>query len=1073
MKKKIVIILIAFLILGGFVSFLGISFAEKIPTSIPSIEIKSSNADYDNKEAGAWKVTKSAKWISRGKARITFDIDTIIKSNTDYKDFILVLDTSVSMEGNKIRLLKENTIDLVEDILQDQDSRVGLITFSTESTILSELSNNTADLTNKVQEITALGDTNYYKALVNVDEILAESASDRPAVVLFLTDGLPNLNTPNEVAQYNYLKSQYEYVTFTGIQYEMGKIVSQALKRITDNQYVSDMSTLHNVLFDATKNHLNYDSFKITDYINSEYFTVTNDITKTIGEVSINDNQVVWNIANLVSGKREKETMTIDIELKNEYLDSDILLPTNSNTKVESNIEDNSEDVTTAESPRLKNKYYVRYDVNTPSGCTINNIGTESNAVFSVFTINNQELSCPGYEFKGWELTTEEAVKINDNHFIMPETDVEFKGTWSKLDIKKSADGTVSKVQTFYNMMKEQSVPDNIKSTYVESDTGIDFSKSSSDINGKGVYEVASTHDDEYPVYYYRGAVQNNNVLFADMCFKIVISTETGGVKLIYNGLPSSTGSCNNTGDNAQIGKKLNYNTNVDSLSDVGYMYGSRYSMSNKKSIDTNWLTYAQKTTTYVRMILVKSGMGATNYYYGDTITWDDENNKYILSNSDNSDVQLLTWESNYRDLVGKYTCFSDSEISCSKVNYIVSSSSSSAYYIELNDGNYLNSYHRYASNDISYDEYTNTYTLNNPVDVGLTWQTNYNNYKGYYFCDDLESVSCTSVYYASSPYSTSITAIYMSNGETYDSLYSQALSAKILFGNGVDSNGILINTTTISPVNWRTEYKNIVNYHYTCFTDSDRCSSEEVYYVYKASDTSVNYVILPKGKTIENALSEMFDINPNQYSSAVKGDKDTPDTVDYWYYNNIELKDYSKYIEDTVYCNDRSIYLLGGLDPNGDNIDNSTLYFGPSYRGTSEFYRESKGNPDTKCPRDIDKFTVSNSIGNGKLDYPVGLITSDEARFAGENSGASSPYNYLKTDAYYWTMSPVRFLNNGPAKAYVGIMCAAGYIGGIEVYSYWNVGGIRPVISLKPDTRIDQGDGTVNDPYQIEMEED
>ena len=164
MKKKIVIILFAFLIFVCFVSFLGISFAKQMELSEPSIEIKSENSNYDREEAGAWKVTKSAKWIDRGKARITFDVESIIKSNTDYKDFILVLDTSVSMEGNKISQVKRDVTELINDILQDSENRIGLITFSTESTILSGLSNDVANLTDQVQSITAIGDTNYYKA---------------------------------------------------------------------------------------------------------------------------------------------------------------------------------------------------------------------------------------------------------------------------------------------------------------------------------------------------------------------------------------------------------------------------------------------------------------------------------------------------------------------------------------------------------------------------------------------------------------------------------------------------------------------------------------------------------------------------------------------------------------------------------------------------------------------------------------------------------------------------------------------------------------------------------------------
>lgn len=60
------------------------------------------------------------------------------------------------------------------------------------------------------------------------------------------------------------------------------------------------------------------------------------------------------------------------------------------------------------------------------------------------------------------------------------------------------------------------------------------------------------------------------------------------------------------------------------------------------------------------------------------------------------------------------------------------------------------------------------------------------------------------------------------------------------------------------------------------------------------------------------------------------------------------------------------------------------------------------------------DRFTVSNSIGNTKLTYPVALITSDEAMYAGGVGAdlATMTYItnkdfYLYTGSYYWTMTP------------------------------------------------------------------
>ncbi len=85
---------------------------------------------------------------------------------------------------------------------------------------------------------------------------------------------------------------------------------------------------------------------------------------------------------------------------------------------------------------------------------------------------------------------------------------------------------------------------DNGSSTYVESTSGIDFINDASDTNGKGVYIRSGTESDPNPIYYYRGDVDDNNVYFANYCWKMVRTTETGGLKLVYNGLPTSESTC-------------------------------------------------------------------------------------------------------------------------------------------------------------------------------------------------------------------------------------------------------------------------------------------------------------------------------------------------------------------------------------------------------------------------------------------------------------------------------------------------------------------------------------------------
>ena len=101
--------------------------------------------------------------------------------------------------------------------------------------------------------------------------------------------------------------------------------------------------------------------------------------------------------------------------------------------------------------------------------------------------------------------------------------------------------------------------------------TTIDFSQTSEASSTNGIYMTTNTDTGE-AVYYYRGNV-DNHLIFANFCWRIVRTTETGGVKLIYDGVPSN-GQCNNTGTATTIGNSV-FNASYNDAKYVGYMYGS------------------------------------------------------------------------------------------------------------------------------------------------------------------------------------------------------------------------------------------------------------------------------------------------------------------------------------------------------------------------------------------------------------------------------------------------------------------------------------------------------------------
>ncbi len=103
------------------------------------------------------------------------------------------------------------------------------------------------------------------------------------------------------------------------------------------------------------------------------------------------------------------------------------------------------------------------------------------------------------------------------------------------------------------------------------------------------VYTFSGKSDEYYPVYYFRGGKidTNNDVIWGGKCWKIVRTTETGGVKMVYNGEPTNVEvdgvnvlQCLANGADSTITyngvNTFAYNLESDSPADVGYMYGTR-----------------------------------------------------------------------------------------------------------------------------------------------------------------------------------------------------------------------------------------------------------------------------------------------------------------------------------------------------------------------------------------------------------------------------------------------------------------------------------------------------------------
>ncbi len=1068
-------------------------------------EVEISSNDYDN--PSSWKIKKKAEWISKDKVKITFDVKSVLKENENKKkkDIILAIDTSGSMNGKKLEKAINDSKELIEFLLDnDPENRFVIVTFNESAT------NYPPYFTSNKEELIEIlscidygyGNTSYTDALDSIYSLLSdeenqtEYGEDRELITLFLTDGYPNERTSSQAGKYKLLKDKYPFMSINGIQYEMGITIIEDLKKVTDIQFVANQNNLKNVLIEAAVNPIKYESFKITDYINDEYFNITseNDIRvsnltsyqlKQEGKTPI----IEWTFDEDTYATGGERTLSFILKLEDKYSHKDGFVPTNKKEIITYKLpSEEQQTIESKQTPVLKTRYHIHYQLNLPSNCQIEAIPSQSSFIGNIVDMGEKELYCEGYVFKGWEINDDDYVGleiVNKDMFIMPGKDVRVTATWGKYKINKTTDGRVEGVETrLYDVLKNEALSNGLAKEYEdEHQDSIDESKSTE----KVYHWYAKNYEDGNAI------LNKNNVIFANRCWQMIRTTDTGGVKMIYNGEPEN-GKCLNT-----RGKHVEKSAETMDLNNTNYYYFDSYKYENdllkiegeQKQINFDESTkdeligkytckYNSTTTSCANIYEIKSFDGtiasmveysliynyaeigkssseigymkndtvsyeidrkytnsktkykiskatrfkenpwdAMDFYYSNTVTETENGMKLV------DPIKYDASTTNYSDLIGKYTILEEdnsSENSFGSVYYVANAEKTEIDYIYIKKTEDLTKKIYYGSS-ITYND-NGTFTINDSKEMSLIdYYSNYSKLNKQYVCFNEEETTCQNIIF-----------IISSNNLEYK------YTTPILFSNSFtysDGKYHLNKETLKYYVN--AEGFTLGKSHYTCMNLSTEC--ETVNFATQLNrGTQFSYITMENGNGINEFINQTLIDYKNTSDSLIKK------TIEDWF--EIEMKDYKNYLEDVIYCNDKRVKSLGAFS------ENSYFYSSDGYfKGEIEFDLDK----DIKCNRSVDSYSVNNP--DAKIKYPVGLMTYQEALLMNSSQ-------ITRTGSAYWFMTAkttTYHLFSGYATGNSGSYTYPGA-------SYGGNLGVRPVISLKPGTLYIDGDGSMKNPYVIEI---
>ena len=609
-----------------------------------------------------------------------------------------------------------------------------------------------------------------------------------------------------------------------------------------------------------------------------------------------------------------------------------------------------------------------------------------------------------------------------------------------------------------------------------------DFSKTYTDVNIGTMYKATEDNTD---VYYFAGDARNNWVKFGGYYWRIIRTNSDGSIRLLYHGTSPET-------QNAYIGdSEIAFNESYNDSMYVGYKYGTSGSLENnrlntndstiKKTIDTwykdnlvNYTKYLSTTAVYCNDREVGSGTysatGNQFYYVGYTRLGANKNPSYNCTN----EYDAFSVNNTKAQLTYPIALMTADEISYAGGVWI--KNAATWYYLNSKGNasikNGQNEWWLLSAASWDTDKSSVVFKISSAQDRKAQFGAQSVQYKLH--VRPVISLKSDVLHKSGDGSATNPYEIQ----ETPDTIYERLLLDKSTRpGERTDFSTVLTtdNTKTLYTGteegttiyyfagNATDNWVKLGGYYWRIIrTNADR--SVRLLYHGTSTDTTEAYInsstAFNSSHTDSMYVGYMYGTSGSLESNRANTNNSTiKEVIDSWYASN--MTSYAKYLSETaIYCSDREVgegtYTATGLK----------FYYAPYTR------IDTNKAATYGCTATEDKFTVDSAAGNGKLTYPIALMTVDELVFAGgayrESALTWYYYNSVKGSSTgkisWWLMSPYDWGANSSVFRTYG-SDSPGYLYARRVDDTL---GVRPVISIKGNNLWKSGDGTASSPYEI-----